>query len=258
MQAAGNAVTLTRGHFLQTDLHDREVANRRLAQTNLKLRAALTEQQLLVDEIDHRVKNNLQMVTSLIVMQRRSSGNPVIREALTSMLARVEALGLMQRRLYQSGDLARFDLTEFCRELANELHAAASRPELQLQLDLDSVTVPAELAPPLALIANEIVTNALKHAFAAGRAGTLAISLHQEAGWLRLTVADDGVGIDAAHATDADVSNIDGESASFGRLLVESLGKQLRASVEWSHAAPGTRVQLSMPVANTSAAADTR
>jgi PAS domain S-box-containing protein len=222
--------------------------------TNQKLEAALQAQRLLTNEVDHRVKNNLQMISSLINLQGRNIADPAIRLSLSSMLERVETLSAVHRRLYQSGDLTRFDLAECARELSTELLTAAGRADIRLELDLDPVQVPAEQAAPIALMVNELVTNALKHAFVKQRPGKIVVSLKRQGGCCCLSIADDGVGMEAAgDAAPATGSRDTASKPSFGRSLVESLGRQLRATTRWLQTLPGTRVEIRLPLVDVGA-----
>jgi PAS domain S-box-containing protein len=204
-----------------------------------QLEDALQAQETLLHEVDHRVKNNLQMVSSLIVLQRRTISDPKVRDSLGTMLERIEALSTVHRRLYQSKDVSSFDVADFIRDLVTDLHTASSRP-IALSFDLEPVSIPAEKATPVALIANELVTNVLKHAFGPldgqARGGSLKISLHRRGEGFAFSVADNGAGM-------ADEVRKDG----FGTRLVNSLVRQLGATIVWTPADPGTRVTVTVP-----------
>lgn len=218
---------------------DKEMFERAVKERTAELEEALETQKALLHEVDHRVKNNLQMVSSLILMQSRSIPDENIRQSLRAMLARIEALSTVHRRLYQSDDVAMFDLADFARDLVTDL-IAASGQDLVSQLDLQPAMVPADKAAPLALMVNELVTNTIKHAFrgrTADHPGKVAVALSKPDGRLLIEVADDGVGINGA----------DGED-SFGLRLIRSLARQLHADVEWKDAGPGTRAVISIPV----------
>jgi two-component sensor histidine kinase len=194
------------------------------------------------------------MISSLINLQGRNIADPAIRLSLSSMLERVETLSAVHRRLYQSGDLTRFDLAECARELSTELLTAAGRADIRLELDLDPVQVPAEQAAPIALMVNELVTNALKHAFVKQRPGKIVVSLKRQGGCCCLSIADDGVGMEAAgDAAPATGSRDTASKPSFGRSLVESLGRQLRATTRWLQTPPGTRVEIRLPLVDVGA-----
>ncbi|WP_296745053.1 histidine kinase dimerization/phosphoacceptor domain -containing protein [Mesorhizobium sp.] len=230
----------------QLDVSDRKLSEQQIAadkerveqavkERTGELQAALETQTALLHEVDHRVKNNLQMISSLILMQSRTIQDEGVKQSLTTMLERIEALSTMHRRLYQSQDVSKFDVSDFARDLVSDLLAASGRPQITSKLELEPIVVPAEKATPVALIVNELVTNALKHAFK-DNAGSIGIKMTQPDGHLILEVSDDGVGIDGK-ATDG----------TFGMRLIRQLGRQLRAEVEWRSASPGTRVIVTMP-----------
>jgi len=198
-----------------------------------ELEDALQKQTVLAHEIDHRVKNNLQMIASLVVMQTRTVKDPETRSSMQAMLARVEALSMAHRRLYQTKDATSFDLADFIRDLVGDLVSAFGDGKLDLHLDLEHQDMPSDKAAPLALIVNELVTNALKHAFAGREGGKLGIRVHKPNGKLRIEVSDDGQGMNGAIGSD-----------SFGMRLVTSLARQLQADIDWLDNDPGTKVRI--------------
>lgn len=207
-----------------------------------ELEAALETQRTLLHEIDHRVKNNLQMISSLIMMHSRSIPDEGVRQSLRAMLSRIEALSTVHRRLYQSDEVTSFDVADFVRDLTGDLVAASGR-NLKADLDLSKVVVPAEKAAPLALMVNELLTNAIKHAYKdrdPGDSGTLGVNLSRRDGHFRIEVSDDGAGMPLRDST-----------GSFGLRLVNSLARQLGADIEWKDAGPGTRVIIRLPVGST-------
>jgi len=218
----------------------REVAARtaELERTAADLRAALEQKTMLLHEVDHRVKNNLQMVGALISVQAGRIPDPAVRETLGEMLSRIEALATVHRRLYQADDVSRFDVAAFAKDLVTDLVGATGRTDIRIRLDLEPVEVPADKAGPVALMVNELVTNALKHAFVDDRPGTIGVTVKGSNGHLRLEIADDGVGLPGGELG----------SSSFGRKLVTSLSRQLQAKTVWRDAGPGTRVEIELPV----------
>ena len=140
------------------------------------LEAALAQKSALLHEVDHRVKNNLQLIASLILLQSRRTTDEAAHAALKTVLERVTAVATVHRRLFQ-GDPCSFDVADFVRDLAADLAAAAGRDDLEIALDLDHVTIPASSAAAFALVVNELLGNALKHAFPAGRPGRIAVGL---------------------------------------------------------------------------------
>lgn len=218
---------------------DKAMFERAVKERTAELEAALETQKALLHEVDHRVKNNLQMVSSLILMQIRTIPDEAIQKSLRSMLSRIEALSTVHRRLYQSDDVATFDVADFARDLVTDLVAASSR-NLAPSFDLETAIVSADKAAPLALIVNELVTNAIKHAFVgrdADAPGKLSVRLAKPDGVLRIEVADDGVGLNGSTGGD-----------TFGVRLIRSLTKQLKADVEWRDGAPGTTAVVTVPV----------
>ena len=205
-----------------------------------ELETALEAQTMLLHEVDHRVKNNLQMISSLILMQSRTIEDGNIRQSLRAMLERVEALSTVHRRLYQSKDVSRFDVADFARDLVTDLLTASGRSRIDADFELEPVVIPAQQAAPVALMMNELVTNALKHAFREdenGEArGKLGVRMRQVDGHFDLEVADDGPGMPAETTEN-----------SFGMKLVQALARQLQADIEWHDASPGTRVSVKMP-----------
>jgi PAS domain S-box-containing protein len=232
----------------QLDVSDRKHSEQRIAadkqrfeeavkERTRELEAALDTQTALLHEVDHRVKNNLQMISSLILMQSRTISDEAVKNSLTTMLERIEALSTVHRRLYQSKDVSRFDVSDFARDLVSDLLAASGRPLISSKLDLEPIVVPADKATPVALIVNELVTNALKHAFGDETTqGCIGVKMSQPDGHLIIEVSDDGVGMDGNPA-----------DGSFGMRLIRQLGRQLHADIEWRNANPGTRVLVRMP-----------
>ena len=215
-----------------------ELAMHDLQTTNDRLKLALDTQTALVHEVDHRVKNNLQMVSSLVLLQSRTITDEPTRRSLMEMLSRIEALGTVHRRLYQSDDITRFDVGEFVRDLVSDLVGVATRERVQTIFDIDTITVPAEEGAPLALIINEVTTNCLKHAFPDQRPGTLRVSVKTGNGRLIIVVADDGIG-----------ENVSGLSnKSFGTTLIATLSRQLKGKVTWANNSPGTSVTIDVPI----------
>ena len=223
-------------------LKEKEHFEREVAKRTRELTEALAAKTMLVHEVDHRVKNNLQMISSLLTMQTRTIADPAAQATMHSMLNRIEALGTVHRRLYQSRDVERFDVAAFAQDLADDLVRGSGRSDIRLHLDLESVDVPVEKAPPVALMLNELITNAMKHGFAHERSGLLSVSVRPDRNHIAIRVTDDGHGM-PEQATG---------SGSFGKRLIESLARQLTASIAWHPANPGTRVDLRIPLASSS------
>jgi PAS domain S-box-containing protein len=201
------------------------------------LQAALDAKTVLLHEVDHRVKNNLQLISSLVLLQLRRSPDPTVQTALRDVLTRITAISTVHRRLFRSDDVQRFDVSEFVRDLVDDM--GASTPEgVTIECDLEPVAVPSGQAAPLALIVNELLSNALRHAFPGGRVGRIHVSVRRDGGDYHVEVSDDGVGADWSRA---------GPQSS-GRYIIELLAKQLRARLVFEDAEPGTRATVCLPV----------
>ena len=201
------------------------------------LQHALEQKTALLHEVDHRVKNNLQLISSLLLLQARRTPDPVVRAALRGMLERVNAVATVHRRLFQSEDVERFDISAFIRDLVSDAIGTSGRNDISANLDLERVDVSADKAAPLALLFSELLGNAIRHAFPNGRAGVIKVSVRRENGCFRIEIADDGVGV----ATEE-------PRPGFGQTIVRLLCEQLRAECETADAFPGLRTVIRLPV----------
>ena len=205
----------------------------------LALEEALEAKTLLLHEVDHRVKNNLTMIGSLLRLQSRQIGDPLVSSKLDAMLERVDALATVHRRLYQSDDITRFDLGAFASTLVFDVIGASGRTDIMVKANVERLDVPSSKAAALGLVINELVTNAVKHGFADGRGGTLHVSATAVGDQAAICIEDDGRGM----GRQAD--RIDG----LGRTLVTRLSKQVGAKVAWGDSGPGTKVTITFPMA---------
>jgi len=175
------------------DITDRLRAQRRLEE-------ALQEKTVLLNEVHHRVKNNLQVITSLLNLQADHAADPTLRAILAESCGRVKAMALTHQLLYERKDFSRVDLGDYLQRLVQSIRATyrASGDRVSLQLSLPEHSVPLDLerAIPCGLLINELVTNAYKHAFPGERRGEIAIQLIEDgSGRIGLSVADNGVGL---------------------------------------------------------------
>lgn len=206
-----------------------------------ELITTIKERDVLLQEVHHRVKNNLQVISSLIKLQMRTLVDAASREALADCQARVEAMALIHEKLYQSGDYSRVAFSDYARGLATSVFQAtgASPPGVSLELAIEDTFLAVDRAIPCGLILNELITNALKHAFPGGRRGALRVELKRVEGQgLQLAVGDDGIGLPAG---------LDVKSAtSLGLQLVRLLSTQLNADLA-VEATRGTCFRLTFP-----------
>jgi len=201
------------------------------------LTQALEQKTALLHEVDHRVKNNLQLISSLLLLQNRRVSDPAVKDALRGMLERVNAIATVHRRLFQSEDVERFDVSAFVRDLVSDMMGSSARTDILFRLDLERVDVAASKAAPLALIVNELLSNALRHGFPHGQPGQIFVGIGRINGDFRIEIADDGVGMPNA-----------AKSSGFGLTIIQLLCQQLKARCETSDAQPGTRVVIHLPI----------
>ncbi|MDX7953660.1 PAS domain-containing protein [Lichenihabitans sp. Uapishka_5] len=233
----------------QLDISDRVESQRVIAEQKaiveaevqkrtLALEEALAAKDLLLHEVDHRVKNNLTMIGSLLRLQSRQIGDPVVSSKLDAMLERVDALATVHRRLYQSDDVTRFDVGTFTGSLVHDVIGASGRADIKVDADVDRLDISSSKAAALGLIINELVTNTVKHAFANDRPGHLHVSAKAVADQAVIRIADDGYGMAAKG------ERVDG----LGTTLVNRLCRQVQAVATWDDARPGTSVTLTFPI----------
>jgi two-component sensor histidine kinase len=205
------------------------------------LAASLAEKELLLKEIHHRVKNNLQVITSLLKLESEAVTDPRALRSFQDSLARVRSMALLHEKLYRSHDLAAVDLGDYLRQLAMTLceHTGTDSSRVRVAFQLEPVSVSTDTAAPCGLIANELISNVLKHAFPGTRAGEILIGLRRQApDALQLIVADDGIGL----PPDLDVRNTD----TLGLQLVALLVDQVHGTLRVERTA-GTRFEVTWP-----------
>jgi PAS domain S-box-containing protein len=207
-----------------------------------KLSATLTEREVLLQEVHHRVKNNLQVISSLINMQVRQLQDTSSRDALQECQTRVQAIALIHEKLYQSKDYARVPFSEYAKSLAANVLSATgvSSTDIVLDLAMEDLSLAVDKAIPCGLILNELITNAVKHAFPDARQGTIRVQLRRaKEREIVLAVGDDGIGMSATF----DLRT----SSSLGLSLVYTLVEQLEGRVEILHDR-GTTFQITFPM----------
>jgi PAS domain S-box-containing protein len=217
---------------------EHERLNEQLRAQSAHLQTSLREREVLLQEIHHRVKNNLQVISSLINMQIRKLEAGDNRDALEECRARVQAIALIHEKLYQSQDFSRIPFSEYAKSLASSVFQAnrATAANVRLDLAIDELALPVDQAIPCGLILNELIGNALKHGFADGRTGTVKVRFERlPAGDLCLSVSNDGVELPEGFQSEA--------SPSLGLNLVSTLSGQLGGRLEVSRR-PGTSFQL--------------
>ncbi|AGB03200.1 PAS domain S-box protein [Methanoregula formicica] len=208
----------------RTHALNEEIRQRRQAEDTI--RASLDEKVLLLREIHHRVNNNLQIIISLIKLQMRTVEDPEMKQVLSEMRNRVQAMSLVHEKLYLSKSISSIDISDYTRFLATQLFAfyGVDHRRVALATDMEKILLDIETAIPLGLIVNELVSNALRHAFPDTRTGTITISSHPEGDQISLIITDDGAGMSPSYDWRG--------STSLGFRLVNSLVDQLGGTIE--------------------------
>ena len=194
---------------------------------------------MLMQELTHRVKNSLQSIASMVKIEARIHKSGEGKAALERVSHRIDALGQLYAKLSKSDTVEAVDAATYLDDLCRDLVASVSKDggaSIVLKTDIESELLPTDQAIPMGLIVNELVTNALKYAFPSETKGTVMVTLKRVPGALRLTVADDGKGIDTTRA-----------DSGLGGRLVEGFAQQLGGKVERESGSQGTTVHLILP-----------
>jgi two-component sensor histidine kinase len=204
-----------------------------------QLRASLREKEELLREIHHRVKNNFQVILSLLNLQGAAVHDPATLEMLQETQNRVRSMALIHERLHRSSTLVDVDFDEYTRSMTSQLIRSYAKGGIAVSLEVDRIVLNMNSAIPLGLLLNELTSNAIKHGFPNGRTGTVNIALVRlPKNMISLTVADDGVGLP---------DSINWRSAStMGMTLIVGLAHQLDGSVEVD-TTHGTKFTVTFP-----------
>lgn len=216
---------------------DKSKAEEQLQDKNGIISKALAEKEILLQEIHHRVKNNLQFVSSLLALQTDHVSDKTAVDALQEGQDRVQSMALIHQNLYQEDNLTGVDMSDYFQKLIRGLFDSYNirRDQVNLVLDIEDINLDVDSVIPIGLIVNELVSNSLKYAFPDDRRGTISVSLKESSDVIILTVQDDGIGIDAALQ--------DTMSDSFGYKLIHVFKNQLEASLDID-GTNGTTVQM--------------
>jgi two-component sensor histidine kinase len=239
------AIARARFHDIQqlrmlTEQLQDEIVNRKRIEH--QLRSALQEKDILLKEIHHRVKNNLQMISSLLYFQAQNAEDVRLVNVLQESRNRIKSIAIVHEQLYQTKDLAKIEFDSYLRSLTSYLfHVYTVNTEtIALQIAAEKIILTVETAIPCALALNELVTNVLKHAFPNDRSGKLRIDFHQEKNQGLLRISDDGIGM--PHALD--LHHIESLGLS---LVMDLVIKQLHGQVELDRT-QGTTFTITFPI----------
>lgn len=215
-------------------LYQREVAR---ASSRLASERDLLEKAL--KEIDHRTSNNYQTVLALVLAQAKTAAQGPVKDALQQVADRIRAIANASRKLaVASESLEQVRIGEHLEELCREIERGLSREAINLHCNFDDIVLSADDTVCVSILVNELVTNSLKHGFPGDRPGVIEVALTRVRGGIELTVADDGVGIEASGKS---------RGTGLGRRLIETFVKQLRAKHEVTSDDKGTRHEVLIP-----------
>ncbi|WP_320169995.1 histidine kinase dimerization/phosphoacceptor domain -containing protein [Maridesulfovibrio sp.] len=203
------------------------------------VRASLAEKEVMLKEIHHRVKNNLQVISSLLSLQSGYTDDKEAGALLKECQHRVRSMSMLHEKLYRSQDLSRIDMKEYTLTLINFLlRSYCVEGQIEPHLDINDIHLGIDSAIPCGLIINELVSNALRHAYPEGASGSLDISMNTIGKNIELQVSDNGVGMPEDFTI--------GSTRTLGMTLVDTLAQQLRGSVSLSNN-NGACIQIIFP-----------
>lgn len=215
--------------------------NSRQKEIEQRLLDSLREKELLLQEVHHRVKNNLQVISSLLNLQAQQVRDPETIRLFQESQGRVRSLALIHEQLYRSRDLSQVDFAAYVRELVGHLVTGMGKMAAGVRFDFDLEPSPLaiDVAIPCGMMVNELVTNALEHAFPPGRSGTIRIVFRNHDGGYELTVADDGIGLAEKLLAD--------HPDTLGWKVVQALTRQIRGRLDMQ-STQGSTITIHFPV----------
>lgn len=206
------------------------------------LHESLRDKEVLLAEIHHRVKNNLQVISSLLNLQSGGLNDTEAIKRFADAQMQIQSMALVHEQLYRSDNFATVDISDYVRSLCDHLYEAyaVSRDTISLDLQVEPIYVVMQQAVPIALLLNELIANSLKYAFPAGASGTIHISIKRvEEGAVRLEIRDDGIGLPDGFDIAA--------TETLGHTLVTGLSSQLNGTMSVD-GTDGTRFSLTFPL----------
>jgi two-component sensor histidine kinase len=218
---------------------NKQKVNHLLEQKNEAIQANLEQKELMMSEIHHRVKNNLQMVSSILDLQARDLTDEKSMRVIEDSLSRINAISLIHQRLYQSENIRGIKINTYLQELAHDIlknfSSSVTTTPIQLTCKVDELNMDLEFAIPIGLITAELITNSCKYAFTGIEKPEINITLNKQNDTLILKAIDNGIGKQAA---------VNESGTSFGTKLIKSLSRKLRAEIIENSSSTGTSIQL--------------
>lgn len=203
-------------------------------EAELKLQRSLEEKEMLLKEVHHRVKNNLQIISSLLNLQLGRTCDKQFQKELDESMSRIKSMALIHEMLYKSGDYTRVNFSNYLNELIIDLGRLYGSPQVSIKIDSDEIYLPINQAISAGLLVNELATNCLKHAFPHNRKGEIKISLRLSNNKYHLLVMDNGIGLGKIRISSA---------KTLGLQLATTLAKQLGGKLS-RHEGSGTMLKV--------------
>lgn len=205
------------------------------------LRTAIDRREILLQEMNHRVKNSLQLVSSMLHLQANSADDEAVRHQLQDASSRITAIARAHQRLYRSEHVQAIDLAAYLVDLCGDLQLSAGENQIDVHVP-GAIEIATDRAIPIALVVTELVTNAAKYAYPEGTPGPIEVRLDQDdVGRVQLSVADNGAGLPAGFDAAA--------SRGLGMRITRALASQLGAEIQVRPRTPGAEFVLLMPLA---------
>jgi two-component sensor histidine kinase/CheY-like chemotaxis protein len=217
------------GYILMHKALEEKERKRQIAESNLK--KSLEEKEILLKEVHHRVKNNMQIISSILKMQERLIDDPKLKSVLGESQNRIRSMALIHENLYRNENLANIQFKNYVQALVNTISRSYSNQQrvVSFSFDMEDVFLPIDIGIPCGLIINELISNAFKHAFPDRATGNIRISLaHEGNGAYCLSVADDGIGINNSFSPE--------KANSLGMRIVYKLVEQIEAKLTYDFA----------------------
>jgi PAS domain S-box-containing protein len=203
-----------------------------------RLRASLKEKEILLKEVNHRVNNNIQMITSMISLQSRRADSPQARDVLRDIQAKVNSIGMIHKQFYQTDNSALINFGSYLNDLLATLVRTFDRPEIRVDLRCEELTIPVSEAIPLAIMINEMATNTIKHAFPERAPGVITITCSRQPDHILLVVGDSGTWRPAAAGRR--------QTEGLGLHIIREMTTQLKGTMT-AIRQPETRYEIRIP-----------
>lgn len=236
-------VLLLLGFLLFRSIRRSNAVNKDLIEKNALIRNYVTEKDVLIQEIHHRVKNNLTLLQSLFYLQSKNADNEVLKEMLQESQARLLSMSLVHQHLYENGHDGSLELTEYIEELLRDIaetFTSENHKPVALYVTGDQAEMGVKLAIPLGLILNELITNSLKYAFTGKSDGEIRVQVKHGPDYLQISYQDNGPGLPEGISLETE--------AGFGFKIIRLLSRQIKAEIQYNRAGEWPVFEIRFPV----------